>query len=107
MLPGQRDGSVTWYNDFTNEMKAAVGVELLPESPALFRLPASAGGGYVHVDDMLCGGVTAVLERLEQHLASKFKISSEWLREVGDEVSFLKRRHLLCEPRVACDRAKC
>ena len=98
MLPGQRDGSVTWYNDFTNEMKAAVGVELLPESPALFRLPASAGGGYVHVDDMLCGGVTAVLERLEQHLASKFKISSEWLREVGDEVSFLKRRHLLVSP---------
>ena len=92
MLPGQCDGSVTWCNDFTNEMKAAVGVELLPESPALFRLPASAGGGYVHVDDMLCGGVTAVLERLEQHLASKFKISSEWLREVGDEVSFLKRR---------------
>ena len=98
MLPGQRDGSVTWYNDFTNEMKAAVGVELLPESPALFRLPASAGGGYVHVDDMLCGGVTTVLERLEQHLASKFKISSEWLKEVGDEVSFLKRRHLLVSP---------
>ena len=98
MLPGQRDGSVTWYNDFTNEMKAAVGVELLPESPALFRLPASAGGGYVHVDDMLCGGVTAILERLEQHLASKFKISSEWLREVGDEVCFLKRRHLLVSP---------
>ena len=98
MLPGQLHGRVTWYNDFTNEMKAAVGVELLPESPALFRLPASAGGGYVHVDDMLCGGVTAVLERLEQHLASKFKISSEWLREVGDEVCFLKRRHLLVSP---------
>ncbi|CAE7358794.1 unnamed protein product, partial [Symbiodinium sp. CCMP2456] len=95
---GQRDGSVTWYNDFTSEMKSAVGVELPPESPALFRLPASAGGGYVHVDDMLCGGVTSLLERLEQHLASKFKISSEWLREVGDEVSFLKRRHLLVSP---------
>ncbi|CAE7206401.1 unnamed protein product [Symbiodinium sp. CCMP2456] len=64
MLPGQRDGSVTWYNDFTSEMKSAVGVELLPESPALFRLPASAGGGYVHVDDMLCGGVAALLGRL-------------------------------------------
>ncbi|CAE7827505.1 RE1 [Symbiodinium sp. CCMP2592] len=58
MLPGQRDGSVTWYNDFTNEMKVAVGVELLPESPALFRLPSGAGGGYVHVDDMLAAGQT-------------------------------------------------
>ncbi|CAE7314347.1 RE1 [Symbiodinium microadriaticum] len=37
-------------------------------------------------------------ERLEQHLASKFKISSEWLKEVGDEVCFLKRHHLLVSP---------
>ena len=98
MLPGQRDGSVTWFNDFTAEMQTAVGIELLPESPALFRLPDGAGGGYVHVDDMLCGGVTTILEKLEGHLQSKFKISSEWLREVGDHVTFLKRRHLLEHP---------
>ena len=52
----------------------------------------------MHVDDMLCGGVTAILERLEQHLKSKFKISSEWLHDVGDQVTFLKRRHVLVRP---------
>ncbi|CAE7242873.1 RE1, partial [Symbiodinium sp. CCMP2592] len=98
MLPGQRDGSVTWYNDFTNEMKVAVGVELLPESPALFRLPSGAGGGYVHVDDMLATGQTERLQVLESHLKSKFKVSSEWLEHIGDQVSFLKRCHILVSP---------
>ncbi|CAE7512794.1 GIP [Symbiodinium sp. CCMP2592] len=98
MLPGQRDGSVTWYNDFTNEMKVAVGVELLPESPTLFRLPSGAGGGYVHVDDMLAAGQTERLQVLESHLKSKFKVSSEWLEHIGDQVSFLKRRHILVSP---------
>ncbi|CAE7787367.1 RE1 [Symbiodinium sp. CCMP2592] len=98
MLPGQRDGSVTWYNDFTNEMKVAVGAELLPESPALFRLPSGAGGGYVHVDDMLAAGQTERLQVLESHLKSKFKVSSEWIEHIGDQVSFLKRRHILVSP---------
>ncbi|CAE7248917.1 GIP [Symbiodinium sp. CCMP2592] len=85
MLPGQRDGSVTWYNDFTNEMKAA-------------QWPSGAGGGYVHVDDMLAAGQTERLQVLESHLKSKFKVSSEWIEHIGDQVSFLKRRHILVSP---------
>ena len=95
MLPGQRDGSVTWFADFTEEIKRAVGAELLPEQPALFRLPESEGGGMVHVDDMMCAGRSDKLEKLENHLKSKFKVSSEWIRNVGDCVSFLKRTHRL------------
>ena len=32
MLPGQRDGSVTWFADFTEKIKRAVGAELLPSN---------------------------------------------------------------------------
>ena len=78
----------------SQEIKRAVGAELLPEQPALFRLPESQGGGMVHVDDMMCAGCNDKLERLESHLKSKFKVSSEWIRDVGDS-SFLKRTHRL------------
>ena len=44
---------------------------------------------------MLATGKTACLQALEDHLKSKFKVSSEWIRQVGDEVTFLKRRHVL------------
>ncbi|CAE7194541.1 unnamed protein product [Symbiodinium sp. CCMP2592] len=97
MLPGQRDGSATWFQDFMCEIRAAVAAEPLAEQPVLFRIPHAEGnhmcqgGGMVHVDDMLAAGLTARLQELENHLKSKFKVSSEWIRQVGDEVSFLKR----------------
>ncbi|CAE7264057.1 unnamed protein product [Symbiodinium sp. CCMP2592] len=104
MLPGQRDGSATWFQDFMCEIRAAVAAEPLAEQPVLFRIPHAEGnhkcqgGGMVHVDDMLSAGLTARLQELENHLKSKFKVSSEWIRQVGDEVSFLKRRLILVSP---------
>ncbi|CAE7648710.1 GIP [Symbiodinium sp. CCMP2592] len=104
MLPGQRDGSATWFQDFMCEIRAAVAAEPLAEQPVLFRIPHAEGnhkcqgGGMVHVDDMLAAGLTARLQELENHLKSKFKVSSEWIRQVGDEVSFLKRRLILVSP---------
>ncbi|CAE7237703.1 GIP [Symbiodinium sp. CCMP2592] len=104
MLPGQRDGSATWFQDFMCEIRAAVAAEPFAEQPVLFRIPHAEGshmcqgGGMVHVDDMLAAGLTARLQELENHLKSKFKVSSEWIRQVGDEVSFLKRRLILVSP---------
>ncbi|CAE7827544.1 unnamed protein product, partial [Symbiodinium sp. CCMP2592] len=86
------------------EIRAAVAAEPLAEQPVLFRIPHAEGnhkcqgGGMVHVDDMLAAGLTARLQELENHLKSKFKVSSEWIRQVGDEVSFLKRRLILVSP---------
>ena len=98
MLPGQRDGSATWFRDFMQEIKTAVEAEPLAEQPVLFRIPKPAGAGMVHVDDMLCTGPVKRLEDLERHLKSKFKVSVDWIRSVGEEVTFLKRRHVLVSP---------
>ncbi|CAE7256161.1 unnamed protein product, partial [Symbiodinium sp. CCMP2456] len=107
MLPGQRDGSATWFADFMQEVKAAVSAEPLAEQPVLFRIPRSQqsvtgtsaeGAGMIHVDDVLAAGLTWRLEALEKHLKGKFKVSSDWIREVGDQVTFLKRRHILVSP---------
>ena len=55
------------------------------------------------MDDMLSTGPCKVLQKVEAILdkekGGKFKVSSEWLQDVGDEISFLKRRHKL----VTCD----
>ena len=99
MVPGQRDGSVTWYTTFTSALQEGVGAELLIEQPSLFRLPELSGVGNIHVDDMLSTGPCQVLQKVEAVLdkekGGKFKVSSEWLHDVGDEISFLKRRHKL------------
>ena len=99
MVPGQRDGSVTWYTTFTSALQEGAGAELLIEQPSLFRLPEQSGAGNIHVDDMLSTGPCKVLQEVEAILdkekGGKFKVSSEWLQDVGDEISFLKRRHKL------------
>ncbi|CAE7041985.1 unnamed protein product [Symbiodinium sp. CCMP2592] len=43
MLPGQRDGSATWFQDFMCEIRAAVAAEPLAEQPVLFRIPHAEG----------------------------------------------------------------
>ena len=89
------------------EVKTAVSAEPLAEQPVLFRIPRSEqsvtgasaeGAGMIHVDDMLAAGLVWRLEALEKHLKGKFKVSSDWIREVGDQVTFLKRRHILVSP---------
>ena len=90
--------------DFICEMRAAVSAEPLAEQPVLFRIPHAEGNhkcqgrGMVHVDDMLAAGQTGRLQALEDHLTPKFKVSSEWIREVGGQVTFLKRRDILVSP---------
>ena len=88
MVPGQRDGSVTWYTTFTSALQEGAGAELLIEQPSP-----------THVDDMLSTGPCKVLQKVEAILdkekGGKFKVSSEWLQDVGDEISFLKQRRKL------------
>ena len=99
MVSGQRDGSVTWYTTFTNALQEGAGAELLIEQPSLFRLPEQSGAGNIHVDDTLSTGPCKVLQKVEAILdkekGGKFKVPSEWLHDVGDEINFLKRRHKL------------
>ena len=52
----------------------------------------------VHVDDLMAAGVTKSLEELEKCVSSRYKVSAEWIKEPGDQASFLKRKHILVHP---------
>lgn len=50
----------------------------------------------LHMDDMLiCGEADFIDNRLIPMLKQHHKVSSSFIREEGDEISFLKRTHLL------------
>ena len=97
-LPEQRDGSARWYQEFTRFLKDQADAELMPQLPALFRLPDKKGSGLIHVDDVLAAGLTLILERLASTVASKYKISVQWVKEPGDKLVFLKKVHTLISP---------
>ena len=97
-LPGQRDGSARWYQEFTRFLKEQADAELMPQLPALFRLPDKKGSGLIHVDDVLAAGLTSILERLASTVASKYKISAQWVKEPGDKLVLLKKVHTLISP---------
>ena len=101
-LPGQRDGSSKWFTTFSETLKADAKAELMPELPSLFRIPSLSeqelspdAGGLLHVDDMLSTGKKQTLESVVSMLKGRFKISVEWIINVGDELDFLKKRHFL------------
>ena len=52
----------------------------------------------LHVDDMLvCGKKDYVIDKFVFTLQRHYKISANYLQEVGDELTFLKRSHKLLE----------
>ena len=79
----------------------------MPELPSLFRIPSLSeqelspeAGGLLHVDDMLSTGKKQTLESVVSMLKGRFKISVEWIINVGDELDFLKKRLLAVRDRV-------
>ena len=90
-------------------------VQPLPEMPSLFRMPpdvastnaggdgfdlfeppsVASGGGLMHVDDLLATAHVDTLKDMVEVLSSKYKINAQWVCQVGDSLTFLKRRHKL------------
>ena len=67
-----------------------------PESPNLLRSANMDCYVLLHVDDMLiCGKADFVDKSLLPMLKKHHKVSSNFIREEGDETSFLKRTHRL------------
>ena len=128
-LPGQRDGSLAWYREFSGFLQEEARVQFSVEAPALFRIPhadepqpqavtipghsitvtvADQGltqhppdaGGLIHVDDVLTAGEISVLEGLESKVRARYKITVQWLTCEGEELVFLKRRHFIVEGRL-------
>ena len=102
MLPGQRAGSKGWFNAFTTFLVDKAGAELWRGCEALYRLKPRDGehdpvpnAGMLHVDDTLASGSRNRLESVLDVIKSKYKVSAEMMIQEGDEISFLKRKHVL------------
>ena len=96
VLPGQRTGSQLWYEAITSLLCSELGMVQCPESPNLLRSANMDCYVLLHVDDMLiCGKADFVDHSLLPMLKKHHKVSSSFIREEGDEISFLKRTHRL------------
>ena len=96
VLPGQRDGSLLWYKDITRVLQEQLQIEAFAASPCLLRSPGMEVLILLHVDDMLLVGDKDFLEgKLIPILSGLYKLSIEKMFHAGDEVCFLKRRHVM------------
>ena len=96
VLPGQRTGSRLWYEAITGLLCSELSMVQCPESPNLLRSANLDCYVLLHVDDMLiCGKADFVDKPLLPMLKKHHKVSSNFIREEGDEISFLKRTHRL------------
>ena len=100
-LPGQRTGARSWFDDFHDHLRSTINIEAFTEAPALFCIPvakdgggtAAGGGGLSHVDDVFAAGSVLAMSALRSSVKGKYKCTIQELRQVGEEISFLKRRH--------------
>ena len=96
VLPGQRNGSQLWHECFSNLLKSELGFAECEAYPCLLRTGGCECLLMLHVDDVLCLSHKDYLECvLLPALKAKYKISCEKVENPGDELTFLKRRHML------------
>ena len=105
VLPGQRNGSQMWHESFSAFLREDLKIEECEPYPCLLRTELSANAEkpacllLLHVDDVLCLSQRNYLETvLLPALKARYKISSDVMSEEGDELTFLKRRHVLLSP---------
>ena len=102
VLPGQRSGSSDWYDDFTKFLSANLDIVECPAHPSLVKTadPSSRFAMQLHVDDMLGFAKRKfVHETFLPTLKKKYKVTAQLIENVGDFVTFLKRKHLLMSER--------
>ena len=97
MLPGQRDGTLNWADEFTSFLRENVSIETFPQCPALCRTSDCQAGLLIHVDDVYGAGHRKKLQEIVSAIQSKYKATLAWLIEPGDCISFLKRSYELLD----------
>ena len=96
VLPGQRDGSLLWYQALTSFLAEHLAMEPFPLYPCLLKSPDCKCLMLLHVDDILVVCSQNFLDgHLLKALKTKYKVSAEAIRSVGDSITFLKRRIVL------------
>ena len=95
-IPGQRDGSQRWFDYYVKFLRDNLKLEGCKVNPSIMKF--EQGPMIMHVDDSL---ILAPLSWLRMTLIplikSRFEVSVELAWKVGDEFSFLKRKHLILE----------
>ena len=96
-VPGQRDGSIRWYDLLLAFLQSKIEIHVCPVCPALFTVNGSPGDpGLVHVDDLNLVAKTLWLKQTFIPLMEeRFEVSYAIASEPGDTYQFLKRTHLL------------
>ena len=96
ILPGQRDGSLLWYQALTSFLAEHLQMESFPLYPCLLKSPDCQCLMLLHVDDILVVCSQSFLDHeLLKVLKTKYKVSAEAIRDVGDSITFLKRKIVL------------
>ena len=96
VLPGQRDGSLLWYQALTSFLAEHLHMESFPLYPCLLKSPDCQCLMLLHVDDILVVCSQSFLDNeLLKVLKTKYKVSAEAIRDVGDSIAFLKRKIVL------------
>ena len=99
-VPGQRDGAVIWFDSFTGYLESRTKASSCGEIPAFYRIQDIDGTpGFmvllIHVDDVLYAGSKQHCDAFERIVQEQYDVSIERLHEVGDQITFLKRQHIL------------
>ena len=99
VLPGQRAGSQLWNEDTTvttNHLKQTLDMVECEIFQSMLKTKDNKLFILLHVDDLLVTGqADKVQKQLIPALQSAYKISYSIMKEMGDELTFLKRRHVL------------
>ena len=95
VLPGQRDGSLLWYEDLAKFVKeCSLEMEECDSFPSILRSKKGDCLLMIHVDDLLIvGSRKAVVGELIPALQAKYSISVEIMPTAGEEVTFPNRTH--------------
>ena len=97
VLPGQRDASLLWHDEFTSFLHEKFGAVACRAYPSLLKIDLGKRGVcliMLHVDDMMYDGNRSfVFDELLPTIASAYEITWDVLQHVGDSIEFLKRVH--------------
>ena len=101
VLPGRRAGSQLWNEDITNHLKQTLDMVECEIYPSIVKTKDNKLFILLHIDDLLVTGhADKVQKQLIPALKSAYKISYSIMKEMGDELTFLKRRHVLVNDRL-------
>ena len=93
-LPGQRDGARNWYEEFSGFLMEKLKAECCVVCPSIIRAEESLVG-QLHVDDILgIGAEEYVMQHFLPAVKSRYEVTFDLMCKPGDELYFLKRRHV-------------